>query len=228
VFLMTKHHGRDKKTAQQHLEDSLRRLQTDVIDLWQFHEVVYPKDPELIFTQGAIEAAEEAKQAGKIRFIGFTGHKHPDIHKDMLNRYDKWDAVQMPINVMDAHFRSFLNEIVPICRERGIGVIGMKSLAARFVLRANVVEAEEAIRFSLSQPIDTLVSGMRSMENLTANVGIATDFKPMSEDEQAKVLERTKEPALTGEFEPFKTTRNFDGRIGREIHGIPPRERRRS
>ncbi|MHC4131153.1 MAG: aldo/keto reductase [Planctomycetota bacterium] len=227
VFLMTKHHGRDKKTALQHLDDSLRKLQTDVIDLWQFHELVYPKDPEMIFTMGGIEAAEEAKKAGKVRFIGFTGHKDPAIFKDMLDRDYDWDAAQMPINVFDAHFKSFVNEIVPILKERKIGVIGMKSLCCRLLMQANVCSVSEGINYALSQPVDTLVSGMRNNEQLEMNVGLARSFKPMDDAELEKLLVRTKEAALTGEYEPFKTTRRFDGRMGKKLHGIPFEERRR-
>jgi predicted aldo/keto reductase-like oxidoreductase len=227
VFLMTKHHGRDKKTALQHLDDSLKRLQTDVIDLWQFHELVYPKDPEMIFTMGGIEAAEEAKKAGKVRFIGFTGHKDPAIFKDMLDRDYEWDACQMPINVFDAHFKSFVNDIVPILKERKIGVIGMKSLCCRLLMEANVCTIPEGINYAFSQPIDTLVSGMRNNEQLEMNVGLAKNFKPMSDEDLKNLLARTKEAALTGEYEPFKTTRNFDGRMGKQLHGIPMEERRR-
>ena len=220
VFLMTKHHGREKKMAQQHLEDSLRRLQTDVIDLWQFHECVYPKDPEMIYTQGALEVALEAKKAGKIRFIGFTGHKHPDIHKEMLERGFEWDAVQMPLNVMDAHFRSFQNVILPMLVERKIGVIAMKSLAAGNIQRANVIKPEEGINYVWSLPVSTLVSGIGDTDILEKNVALAQNFKPMSDEEKTALLARTKEAALTGEYEPFKTTRGFDGRLGRQIHGI--------
>ncbi len=221
VFVMTKHHGRDKQTALKHLDDSLRRLQTDVIDLWQFHEVVYPRDPEMIFTLGGIEAAKEAKQAGKVRFIGFTGHKNPAYLKDMLDRDYEWDAVQMPLNVMDAHFKSFQKNILPILLERNIGVIAMKSLACGFIQRANVVQPAEAINYVLNLPIDTLVSGMRDMDILETNVALARNFKPMSDEEQKVLLAKTKEAASEGEYEPFKTTRDFDGRIGKELHGIP-------
>lgn len=223
VFLMTKHHGRDSKMAMEHLEESLRRLQTDVIDLWQFHECVYPRDPELIYTQGALEVAEKAKKEGKIRFIGFTGHKHPDIHKEMLSRGFQWDAVQMPLNVMDAHFRSFEKEVLPILVERGIGVIGMKSLGAEHILKTNLITPEEGMRYAWSLPVSTVVSGIGNMEHLKANVAFARNFNPMSDDEKTALLARTKDAAMTGEFEPFKTTRNFDGSIGRQIHGITER-----
>jgi len=222
VFLMTKHHGRDDKAmAMQHLEDSLKRLQTDVIDLWQFHEVVYDDDPDMIFSEGgAIEVASEARQQGKVRYIGFTGHKDPAIFKKMLDHDFRWDAVQMPVNVMDPHYRSFITEILPILNERGIAPIAMKTLGGGHILRANVVEPEEALRFAWSQPIATLVSGMSSREILHQNVELARRFSPMSGEEQAAVLARTKEFAVAGEFEPFKSTRGYDGPIGRRIHGI--------
>jgi predicted aldo/keto reductase-like oxidoreductase len=221
VFLMTKHHGRDRKTALDHLEDSLRRFQTDVIDLWQFHEVVYPSDPEMIFTQEAIEAAEETKKAGKVRFIGFTGHKDPAIHRDMLDRGYAWDTVQMPLNVMDPHYKSFEKEILPVLLERDIGVIAMKTMASDHILRANVVRPDEGLRYVWSKPVATIVSGMDTLEVLEANVASAQRFKPMSPDEQEELLARTKEAGSSGEYEPFKTTRRFDGKVGRMLHGIP-------
>ncbi|MFO7975280.1 MAG: aldo/keto reductase [Candidatus Hydrogenedentota bacterium] len=222
VFLMTKHHGRkDKKMAMEHLEASLRRLKTDVIDLWQFHEVVYEADPDMIFSPGgAIEAAEEAKQQGKVRYIGFTGHKDPQIHLDMLSRDYGWDAVQMPINPLDGHFKSFQKEVLPVLLERNIAPIAMKTLGDGYVLRANVVEPAEALRYAWSQPIATLVSGMKTMEMLRTNIAFARNFTPMSNEDQQALLARTKEAAMTGKYEPFKTTRMFDGRLGREIHGI--------
>ncbi|GMV94516.1 MAG: hypothetical protein AMXMBFR82_42940 [Candidatus Hydrogenedentota bacterium] len=222
AFLMTKHHGRSEKAmAMEHLEDSLRRLETDVIDLWQFHEVVYDDDPDMIFSKGgAIEAADEAKQQGKVRYIGFTGHKDPAIFKKMLDHDYKWDAVQMPVNVMDPHYRSFINEILPILNERGIAPIAMKTMGGGHILRANVVEPKEALRFAWSQPIATLVSGMSSRDILHQNVELAQSFEPMNEEEQVALLERTKSFAVAGEFEPFKSTNGYDGPVGRKIHGI--------
>ncbi len=205
----------------QHLEDSLRRLKTDVIDLWQYHEVVYPGDPAMIFSDGGgIEAAYEAKKQGKVKHVGFTGHKDPDIFMEMLAHGYDWETVQMPINAFDAHFKSFEKRILPILRERDIGVIGMKSLGSGHLLRAKVIEPEEAIRYALSQQIDTLVSGVSSLDLLEKNVQIARGFQPMSDEEQQQLYATTKEPALTGEYEPFKTTRMFDGPIGRKLHGI--------
>jgi len=221
VFLMTKHHGRDRKTAMEHLEDSLRRLGTDVIDLWQFHEVVYDKDPEMIFAAGGgIEAAELAKKQGKVRFIGFTGHRDPVIHLKMLAYGYPWDSVQMPMNVFDAHWKSFQKNVLPILVRRNIGVIAMKTLASRHVLRANVVTAAQALDYVWTQPVSTIVSGIDTEQFLEANAGAARAFKPISQTDQAAVLTRTKEAALTGEFEPFKTPPNFDGPVGRKLHGL--------
>jgi len=221
AFLMTKHHGRDKKTAMEHLEDSLRRLRTDVIDLWQFHEIVYEKDPEMIFAPGGgIEAADLAKKQGKVRFIGFTGHRSPRLHLKMLAYGYPWDAVQMPMNVLDPHYKSFQEHVLPILVRRNIGVIAMKTMASSHVLRAGVASPEEALNYIWSQPVSTIVSGMESEELLEANVATARAFKPMSADAQAALLERTKEAGLTGKFEPFKTAPNFDGPIGRRLHGV--------
>lgn len=222
VFLMTKHHGRkDKAMAMGHLEDSLRRLQTDTLDLWQFHEVVYEDDPDMIFSEGgAIEVAVEAKQQGKVRYIGFTGHKDPAIFKKMLDHDFPWDAVQMPVNVMDPHYRSFIKEILPILNERGIAPIAMKTLGGGNILRAQVVEPAEALRFAWSQPVATLVSGMSSRDILHQNVELARSFTPMTADEQVALMERTKPFAVAGEFEPFKSTNGYDGPVGRKIHGI--------
>jgi uncharacterized protein len=221
AFLMTKHHGRNKKTAMQHLEDSLRRLHTDVIDLWQFHEVVYDKDPEMIFAPGGgIEAAELAKKQGKVRFIGFTGHRSPMLHLKMLAYGYPWDAVQMPMNVFDPHYKSFQQHVLPILVRRNIGVIAMKTMASGHVLRANVTTPKEALDYIWSQPVSTIVSGMESEELLEANVATARAFSPMSAPAQTGLLEKTKEVALTGKFEPFKTAPNYDGPIGRKLHGV--------
>jgi predicted aldo/keto reductase-like oxidoreductase len=221
AFLMTKHHGRDKKTALQHLEDSLRRLHTDVIDLWQFHEVVYDKDPEMIFAPGGgIEAADLAKKQGKVRFIGYTGHKDPVLMLKMLAYGYPWDAVQMPINVLDAHFKSFQNHVLPILNRRNIGVIAMKTMAGGHVLRTNTVTPQEALHYVWSRPVSTIVSGMDTEELLEANVTLARGFKWLSDSQQKQILDKTKDVAAEGKFEPFKTTRNYDGPIGRKLHGI--------
>lgn len=221
VFLMTKHHGRDKKTAMSHLEDSLRRFKTDMIDLWQFHEVVYDDDPEMIFAEGGgIEAADLAKKQGKVRFIGFTGHRDPMLHLKMLAYGYPWDAVQMPMNVFDPHFKSFQKHVLPILVQRNIGIIAMKTMGSGYVLRANVVTPKQALHYVWSQPVSTIVSGMESEEILEANIGLARTFVPMDAAEQATLLDKTKESGVTGTFEPFKTPPNFDGPIGRKLHGM--------
>jgi predicted aldo/keto reductase-like oxidoreductase len=221
VFLMTKHHGRDKKTAIQHLEDSLRRLQTDIIDLWQFHEIIYDADPDMIFApDGGIEAAEEAKKQGKVRYIGFTGHKDPAIFRKMLSYDYPWDSVQMPVNALDAHFKSFQRNILPILLERNIGPIAMKSLGGGHILESGVVGPRQALRYAWSQPVATVVCGMTSVEQLEQNVEAAMDFKPLSRQEEAELLEKARPVARDGAFEPFKTTSQFDGIVGKQLHGL--------
>jgi len=225
VFLMTKCCERDYAGSMQNLEQSLRRLRTDYLDLWQFHEIIYDNDPDWIFEKGAIKAAMEAKEAGKVRFIGFTGHKDPRIHLKMLDKPYQWDAVQMPINVMDAHFQSFQKQVVPVCLQRGIGVIGMKSLGggrpAGVIPSEAGVSAKRCIRYALSQPISTLVVGMKSMADLEQNVSIARDFSPMDVAEQQELLQEVRDVAADGRFERFKTSKQFDGPYHRKQHGFP-------
>jgi predicted aldo/keto reductase-like oxidoreductase len=222
AFVMTKHHGRDKATAMRHLEDSLTRLQIEVIDLWQFHEIIYEKDCEMIFAPGgAIEAAEQAKRDGKVRFIGFTGHKDPRFHRMMLEQDYPWDAVQMPLSPLDSQFeRSFEQEILPICQERGIGVVAMKALAGGHLLRANVLTPRQAHQYVYGLPIATLVSGMENLEKLASNIEIVSAELEISEQERESILARAADAAKTGEYEPFKTTNRFDSRTGRELHGL--------
>lgn len=221
AFLMTKHHGRDKKMAMEHLEDSLRRLRTDVIDLWQFHEIVYDADPEMIFAPGGgIEAAETAKKQGKVRFIGYTGHRDPMLHLKMLAYGYPWDAVQMPLNVFDAQYKSFEKHVVPILVRRGIGVIAMKTLASGHVLRSGLVTPEQGLRYVWSLPVSTIVSGMDTPALLEANMATARALRLMADAERTALLEKTRQAAVSGRFEPFKTAPNFDGPIGRQIHGI--------
>jgi uncharacterized protein len=224
VFLMTKNCARDAKGTRQHLEDSLRRLQTDHLDLWQFHEINYDNDPDWIVERGALAEALKAQKEGKVRFIGFTGHKSPLIHRSMLDKH-KWDTVQMPINVCDYFYRSFAQQVVPEAVKRGIGPIGMKSLGGgsdhkgRFVV-ANVCSVEEALRYSLSQPIASLVSGIDSMEVLKQNVAIARKFTPLSEGELKGLLARVEPVAGDGRHERFKSTQFFDGPYHQKQHGL--------
>ncbi len=204
VFLMTKNHGRDKLTFQRQLDDSLRRFQTDHIDLLQFHEIIHEGEPEQIFTQGVIEEAIEAREAGKIRFIGFTGHRWPHLLQEMLAKDFSWDTIQFPTNLLDAHFRSFTKQILPVARKRGIGIIGMKSLAGGQMLKTEI-SPEEAITYALSLPIDTLVSGMDSLEVLAQNLKIVRSWRPLSEDKRNTLLEKIAPIASDGHLEWYKT-----------------------
>ena len=220
VFLMTKGCNRDYKGAMQCIDDSLRRLQTDHIDLWQFHEIVYDNDPDWVFDQDGISAAIDAQKAGKIRFIGFTGHRDPRIHKVMLDKPYDWDTVQMPINMMDAQFRSFRQEIVPLCVERGAGVIGMKSLGGGVIPTQAGISADTCIRYALSQPVASLVVGLQSMEDLTRNVATARGFGPMTQSEQDALLASVRDVAGDGRYELYKTTQRMDGPYHVKQHGF--------
>lgn len=226
VFLMTKvcTHGRGAKVAMQHLEDSLKRLQTDHLDLWQIHEVAYHNDPELHFAEGGVaEALLKAKEQGKVRFLGFTGHKHPDLHLEMLRHDFPFDAVQMPLNVFDATFLSFEQNVLPELQRRGIAPIAMKSFGGTAeMIKKGVVTAEEALRYVLSLPVAVTVSGMNSGKILEQNLAVVRDFKPMSPTEMENLRERMAPMAADGRFELFKTTAMFDGNVGREQHGFRP------
>jgi predicted aldo/keto reductase-like oxidoreductase len=206
VFLMTKNHGRDAATFRRQLDESLERLQTDHIDLLQFHEIIHDGEPDRIFSEGAIEAAIQAREEGKIRFIGFTGHRWPHLFKQTLAKDFEWDTVQMPTNLLDYHYRSFTKEILPILVERGIGTIGMKSLGGTGtrILKAGI-SAQEAISYALSLPIHTLVSGMDSLEVLVQNLEIVRDWRPLTDEEQNQLLERVAPLAINGRLEHYKT-----------------------
>jgi predicted aldo/keto reductase-like oxidoreductase len=222
VTLMTKVCARDRATAEQQLHESLRRLQTDVIDVWQFHEVNYDSDPDWIFrAEGASEAALAARRAGKVRFIGFTGHKSPHILRKMLEQDFAWDTCQMPINVLDAHYRSFQREILPELNRRGIGAIGMKSLGGRGQLITELgLTAAQCRAFALSLPISTLVCGIQSPENLQQDVEIARTYTPLAAAEQQALLARFYEEAGDGRLEWFKSTQYFDSGYHRDQHGF--------
>lgn len=224
IFLMTKNCERDYKGSLKDLDDSLRRLRTDHLDLWQFHELVYDNDPDWIFEKGGIKAALEARKAGKVRFIGFTGHKDPRIHLKMLAKPHAWDTAQMPINVMDAHYRSFQKEVVPVCLKKNVGVIGMKGLAGgategRLPSQAGVT-VEECYRFCLSLPVTAQVMGITSMEQLKQNINLARNFKPMPDGEKSALLARVKDQAGDGRHELFKSTKFYDGPHHRKQHGF--------
>jgi len=223
-FLMTKNCDRDAKGTRKHLEDSLKRLRTDVIDLWQFHEINYDNDPEWVVEKGGLAEAIKAQKEGKVRYLGFTGHKSPVIHRKMLDKH-KWDTVQMPINVCDYHYRSFVHDVVPEARKRDMGCIGMKSLGGgadhkgRFIVE-KVCTVEEALRYSLSQDISTLVCGIDSMDVLKQDIAIGRAFKPYTADEMKKLTERVKAVAGDGRHEHFKSTQVFDGPYHRKQHGF--------
>jgi aryl-alcohol dehydrogenase-like predicted oxidoreductase len=218
VLLMTKIDGRDKNSAARQIEQSLGRLQTDVIDLLQFHEVIRLDDPDVIFaTGGAIEAVQQAKQAGKIRYIGFTGHKDPSVHLRMFETADKhgfhFDTVQMPINVMDAHFRSFLNQVAPVAQEHGTAILAMKTFGDPYILQSKTVTPIEALHFGLNSPASVVITGIDSVEILDQAFQAVESFRPMDEHEVAQILAKTKDAAMTGKFELFKTSSHYDGTI---------------
>lgn len=221
AFLMTKNCERDYAGSMRCLEDSLRRLRTDRIDLWQFHEMVYDNDPDWVFEKGGIKAAREAQKAGKVRFIGFTGHKDPRIHLKMLGKPHDWDAAQMPINALDAHYRSFQKEVVPACLKKNVGVIGMKGFGGGDgIARGAGLTPAEAYRYSLSQPVASQVVGMTSLEQLEENVALARGFKPLSDAERTALVERVRAVATDGRFELFKSSQTFDGPHHRRQHGF--------
>jgi uncharacterized protein len=229
AFLMTKvcTHGRDHLVAQQQLEESLRRLGTDYLDLWQVHECVYDNDPELHFApDGVIRALEDAKKAGKVRFVGFTGHKHPRIHQKMLGHGFAFDTVQMPLNVFDANFRSFEQEVLPLATHRKMGVIGMKSLGGTGqAIIEGAVTIEEALRYAMSvDGVSVTVSGVDSLAILRQNLAIARNFKALTGTEMQALRARTADDAGDGHFELYKTTTRFDAKVGREQHGYPSEE----
>ncbi len=216
VFLMTKIDGRTKKSAAKQLEQSLERLQTDCIDLVQFHEILRFEDPNRIFDEkeGAVAAFREAKQAGKLRYIGFTGHKDPRVHLYMLEVAEelgfKFDTVQMPLNVMDAHFRSFAKLVLPKLVEKGIGPLAMKTLANGSVMHSKTVSAIEALHYALNLPVSVVIAGMDSMKILEQGLEAVRSFKPMDAAAVEALLARTASAASRGEFEPFKTSSIYD------------------
>ena len=228
VFLMSKvcTHGRDKQVAMQQLEESLKRLGTDHLDLWQIHEVIYENDPDLHFAKGGVvEALDEAKKQGKVRFVGFTGHKSPAIHLKMLAHNYPFETVQMPLNCFDANYRSFEREVLPELQRQGIAALGMKSLGGDGQpIQYGVVRAEEALRYAMSLPVATTICGIDSLDVLRQNLGIARAFKPMSLQEMQALRERCRPSSGDGHLELFKTTKKYDGRVGREQHGYPPPE----
>lgn len=216
AFLMTKIDGRNKTTALSQIHDSLKRLQTDRVDLLQFHEVIRNSDPDGIFAAGgAIEAALEAQKAGKIRYIGFTGHKSPDVHLKMLATASAhgftFDTVQMPLNVMDHHFDSFETKVLPELVKQNIGVLGMKPMGDPFILKSNTVTAVECLRYAMSLPTSVVITGCDSLPILQQALKAARGFQPFSKAELDSLLAKTAKAAQSGKFELYKTTHQFDG-----------------
>jgi aryl-alcohol dehydrogenase-like predicted oxidoreductase len=215
VFLMTKIDGRSRREAARQLDESLRRFRTDRIDLVQHHEVIRFDDPHRVFDEeGSNAALVEARQAGKVRYIGFTGHKDPQIHLHMLEVASKhdfaFDTAQMPLNVMDAHYRSFEKSVVPELVRRGIGVLGMKSMGNGIILKSKTVTAPECLRYALNLPTSVVITGCDSMSVLEQALEAGRTFRPMSDSEVNALLAKTKTDAAGGEFELFKTTSIFD------------------
>ena len=217
AFLMTKIDGRNKAAATAQLNESLRRLQTDRIDLLQFHEVIRDSDPDRLFSEGAMEVVQEAQKAGKVRFIGFTGHKSPDIHLKMLATASKhgfrFDAVQMPLNVMDAHFNSFEKKVLPILTKQGVGVLAMKSMGDKVILRSKTATAIECLQYAMNLPTSVVITGCDSVAILQQALNAARSFQPMDSSQVAALLAKTAKAAEAGQFELYKTTHQFDGTV---------------
>jgi len=216
AFLMTKIDGRNKSSAAQQLNESLKRLGTDSIDLLQFHEIIRESDADRIFAPGgALETVLQARKAGKVRYIGFTGHKSPEIHLKMLATaaaHDfKFDAVQMPLNVMDHHFNSFEAKVLPALVKQGIGVLGMKPMGDHFILKSKTVSPVECLHYAMNLPASVVITGCDSVRILQQALDAARSFRPLSENQVAAVLAKTAKAAQSGEFELYKTSHHFDG-----------------
>src|ERR1700756_867219 len=219
AFLMTKIDGRTKAAAASQINESLHRLQTDRIDLLQFHEVIRDTDPDRIFAEGGgMEAVLEAQKAGKVRFIGFTGHKSPDIHLKMLAAASKhgftFDAVQMPLNVMDAHFDSFEKKVLPVLLKNDIGVLGMKPMGDHFILESKTATPVECLHYAMNLPTSVVITGCDSLPILEQALQAARSFRPMNSSQVAALLAKTAKAAEAGQFELYKTSHHFDGTYG--------------
>jgi aryl-alcohol dehydrogenase-like predicted oxidoreductase len=225
VQVMTKvcTHGRDASLAMKMLDESLRRLRTDHLDVWQIHGVVFDNDPDLAYRKGGVlEALDEAKRAGKTRFVGFTGHKSPEVHREMITRGYPFDTVQFPLNAFDASFRSFEDIVLPECTTRGIGVLGMKPLTGKAgPVQKGILSAEEMLRYAMSLPVATTICGMETVDKLRANLKIAQGFKPLGQAAMQSLRDRARETAGDGRFELYKVSLAFDNPHARQAHGFP-------
>jgi aryl-alcohol dehydrogenase-like predicted oxidoreductase len=215
VFVMTKFDGRTKGSALRQLDESLQRLQVDHVDLWQFHENIRLEDPDRFFAVGgAAEAIEQARRAGKVRYVGFTGHKDPSVHLRMLEMAEKhrfhFDTAQMPINVMDAHFRSFEHQVVPIVIRQGVALLGMKSMGDKNILNSNVVTPLECLQYALSRPTSVVITGIDTMALLDQAFEAASTYSKLSATDIAVILKKSAPAAVDGKYEPFKTSAEFD------------------
>jgi aryl-alcohol dehydrogenase-like predicted oxidoreductase len=229
VFLMTKvcTHGRGADVAMRQLEESLRRLRTDHLDLWQIHECVYDDDPARHYAKGGVvEALERAKRDGKVRFVGFTGHKRPEIHREMIERGFPFDTAQMPLNVMDASYRSFEKNVLPLARERNIKALGMKAFAEGRLLEAGKIDPDDALRYAMSLPgVLTTITGIDSQQVLDHHVRIADGFTPLDDVAMQALRDKYHDRATDGHLELYKSTAKNDADEGRAQHGFPPMEK---
>jgi predicted aldo/keto reductase-like oxidoreductase len=213
AFLMTKHNFRDRKSALRDLEISLKRLQTDHLDLWQFHSIERPEDPDWIFEKnGAIEAAEQAKKEGKVRFVGFTGHKNPEYHLAMLAKPYAWDAVQMPLNAMDPHFRSFEQRVLPEAVKRNLGIVGMKPMAFQNAPKTGAITSVECLHYAMNLPVSVTITGCETLERLETALQAVKSFRQFSQAEMQALRDRMKPFVKDGQGEPYKITTDFDNK----------------
>jgi uncharacterized protein len=212
-------HLRDYKTAMQQVDESLSRLKTDAFDVWSFHEMIYDNDPDWLYDHGGLDAAQEAREQGKAQLLGFGGHKSPHIHVKLLQRGFAWDMVTMPLNPLDATFRSFEKQVLPEVVRRGMAVMATKPMAGGAIAGSRVVKPEEAMRYCFSLPVSSVICGMENLPILKKNLRLAATFKPYHAGEMDALRQKARSVAGDGRFEHYKTTQEFDGMLGRAAHG---------
>jgi predicted aldo/keto reductase-like oxidoreductase len=212
-------HLRDYKTAMHQVDESLSRMKTDLVDLWSFHEMIYDNDPDWLYDHGGLDAAQEAREQGKTRWIGFGGHKSPHIHLKLINRGFNWDVVMMPLNPLDSSFRSFEKQVLPEAVRRGMAVVACKPLAGGAIAGSRTVKPEEALRYCFSLPVSTVMCGMENSGILRKNLKLALNFKPFHAGEMDALRQKARGVAGDGRFERYKTTQDFDGLPGLTAHG---------